>query len=1444
MKHRYPLLICTFIGALALLSLLLLLPATAQSSPATAAWQDKLAPELQEALASLPAGDKAPPTPIPVILYLTSQADLAPAGLPSDPTARRRAVVQRLQETAQQSQAGLLSQLDQLTAAGSVQHYHPFWIINAIALTADASALQTLAARPEIRHIGPDSPVQLERFDQSLLPDEAAIPTQIITGRGQSLPAGLSAWGIDRIRAAHVWRGLGIDGHGITVGIMDSGVDWLHPDLYGSYRGNLGNGSVNHADNWFDAVDWQNVAPQDPYGHGTHVAGTIAGQNGIGVAPGAQWIAARAFDDHGYSAFSVLHAAFEWLLAPNGRPELAPDVINGSWGANPLVSEFIADIDALNAAGTVTVFSAGNSGQTAGSIATPAGYANTIAVAASDSRDKIAWFSSAGPSVFTGREKPDLAAPGTRILSAYPGNRYALANGTSMASPHVAGTIALLLAANPSLTRPDLTYILTSTAIPLDPSFPNNLGGWGRLDAYAAVQTQLTAATGRVQATVRQAGQPLVGVAITLTTPAGAAIPFTTDAAGQFSATLLPDLYDLRASAFGYAPRHIPHVGVQIGHTTNLNIELTPLARGTLSGYIYEQDTLIPLPATIHLAGTPITVTAAANGFYSVDLPAGTYNLHIAHTGHQLAHTSQQVSAGSTTSSSFFLPPARRILLVDSGQWYYDSQTAPYRAALQDLNLAYDQWPIYNPIHEVPTLDDLRPYDAVLWSAPKDSPGLINAGTVISHYLGLGKDLFISGQNVGGFDGGSLAEAWWSTAMRGQYLDQLLPEPGLTITGRGDSIFSGLTLNLNSGDAAHNQDSLDVVAPGINSFTSTSFTYPDGRGAGLLRGRCVAKGYHIAYLAFGLEGVSTPAGRSALLDRSFTYFDRPLDPAGVEFSPAHIDDIALNGRTYTYTLRLFNASETLTDTFSLAMSGASWPTHVLSPTITLGPCQAIDTSVTVRTPAALPEGSVYDFTLTALSANDAQFTATSRITLKTPENILLVDDHLFYDQTPLYRAALDNLGLRYDVWQTGWAGTGRGTPPDELLQAYDFVLWYTGYDWFAPVNASEAGALVRYLDQGGRLFLSSQDYLYYNRNNPLTPYLGVLDFQESVTPTLVLGGANSLAGDVAPLPLAFAPYQNNADALVPAGNSQVLLWHNGGGAAGLGTAGHGPAGSVWRTSFWGIPLEKLPAAAQPLALAQALGWLSDLGGSQFAVSQRSAPAGASLSYTITLPNNAATATAASLTNTLPISLTLDPASLTGGAAYDPTTRRITWQGLIPAGAEHQISYRAQPLATLPAGAAIPNPVAITDGRHHLTFSQTATTWVDAPDTGTAWLQASANPLPAGQNVTLTVRLPNHGTAGTISATVRLPAPLTPLTGTLASSSGTALLRPGHLTWQGNLAAGELVTFSLVLTSTFSTQPQVLPLTLIVADGVTHPVVQPLWLWVAPYQQFQPLIWRP
>ena len=101
MKHRYPLLICTFIGALALLSLLLLLPATAQSSPATAAWQDKLAPELQEALASLPAGDKTPSTPIPVILYLTSQADLAPAGLPSDPTARRRAVVQRLQETAQ-----------------------------------------------------------------------------------------------------------------------------------------------------------------------------------------------------------------------------------------------------------------------------------------------------------------------------------------------------------------------------------------------------------------------------------------------------------------------------------------------------------------------------------------------------------------------------------------------------------------------------------------------------------------------------------------------------------------------------------------------------------------------------------------------------------------------------------------------------------------------------------------------------------------------------------------------------------------------------------------------------------------------------------------------------------------------------------------------------------------------------------------------------------------------------------------------------------------------------------------------------------------------------------------------------------------------------------------------------------------------------------------------
>ena len=248
---------------------------------------------------------------------------------------------------------------------------------------------------------------------------------------------------------------------------MDSGVDWQHPDLLPNYRGNLGGGNFDHSSNWFHTVYPSITEPMDALGHGTHVAGTAVGQNGIGTAPGAQWIAVSIADAQGFIYDSDVHRGFEWLMAPNGDPALAPDIVNNSWGGNPYSTSFIKDINALQSAGIITVFSAGNSGPFTETIESPASLTETLAIAATDEIDEVAWFSSRGPSVLTDEQNPWIAAPGMEILSSLPDGRYGLNNGTSMAAPHVSGAIALLLSANPTLTRPEVLDILAQTAVPI-----------------------------------------------------------------------------------------------------------------------------------------------------------------------------------------------------------------------------------------------------------------------------------------------------------------------------------------------------------------------------------------------------------------------------------------------------------------------------------------------------------------------------------------------------------------------------------------------------------------------------------------------------------------------------------------------------------------------------------------------------------------------------------------------------------------------------------------------------------------------------------------------------------------------------------------------------------------------------------------------------------------
>jgi serine protease AprX len=382
---------------------------------------------------------------------------------------QRSALLWALKDQADVSQSDAVK----LLRANGAKKLFQLWSINALAVTASPAAIEELAALP-----GVDS-VKLDSSLKQQTPQPAAAAT--------------SEWNLDSIRAPGMWTA-GYDGTGTVVASMDSGVDVLHPDLAASWRG----GSTG----WYDP-NGEHATPYDSTGHGTQstslMVGGDAGGTSIGVAPGAQWIAVKIFNDAGEAKLSEIHKGFQWLLDPDGNPNTnndVADVVNNSWGFDGLVNqcftEFNPDIALLKAVGIAVVFSAGNRGSL-GSVS-PANNPDSFAVGSVDSSHNIANYSSRGPSACDSGFFPEVVAPGDNVRAAdrtlngqYP-NSYATVFGTSFAAPHVAGTMALLRQANPNATVAELEQALTDSAVDLDPSTAgaDNISGYGLIDAVAA----------------------------------------------------------------------------------------------------------------------------------------------------------------------------------------------------------------------------------------------------------------------------------------------------------------------------------------------------------------------------------------------------------------------------------------------------------------------------------------------------------------------------------------------------------------------------------------------------------------------------------------------------------------------------------------------------------------------------------------------------------------------------------------------------------------------------------------------------------------------------------------------------------------------------------------------------------------------------------------------
>jgi subtilisin family serine protease len=222
------------------------------------------------------------------------------------------------------------------------------------------------------------------------------------------------------------------------------------------------------------------------------LVGDEAGGTAIGVAPQAQWIAAKIFNDAGGSTATAAHAAFQWMLDPDANPGTAdaPQVVNNSWGfTSPGCNlEFQPDVQALRAAGILPVFAAGNSGPNPSTSVSPANYPEAFAVGNTNDSDVIANDSSRGPSACGESQTiyPEIVAPGVSIRTTDLFGLYFNASGTSVAAPHVAGALALLLSAFPNLSVDQQSAALTTTAVDLGPAGPDNTYGAGRLNVLAA----------------------------------------------------------------------------------------------------------------------------------------------------------------------------------------------------------------------------------------------------------------------------------------------------------------------------------------------------------------------------------------------------------------------------------------------------------------------------------------------------------------------------------------------------------------------------------------------------------------------------------------------------------------------------------------------------------------------------------------------------------------------------------------------------------------------------------------------------------------------------------------------------------------------------------------------------------------------------------------------
>jgi len=474
----------------------------------------------------------------------------------------RGIVVQRLKTWAQNTQAGLLRGVAEEEGRGNVRRVRSLWITNAVNLEARAGAIPGIALLPDVQRVECD----LRRFSLQVGGARTG-PTQ---RPGETNPYGAltdTAWGVSKLRAPSAWR-LGYRGSGVVIAHLDTGIDSSHVDLRGQLWHNTGevpNNGRDDDDNGYvdDYIGYDFVAhdpnPNDADDHGTFTAGIMCGSGRggslTGIAPDAKVMVLKMMGPAGESYLSSAWEAMQYAIA-NGA-----DVINMSFGdPEPDRGTWRLNCKYCDVAGLTIAKSAGNRQGNGvpphNQITTPGDVPNPLApsypncvvtVGGTTADDALYESSSYGPVTWQtispwydypyppGLIKPDVAAPGVAVKSTRRGGGYLIADGTSAAAPHVAGTVALMLSKNMLLSNKQIDSILEATAIDLGPAGKDTAFGAGRIDALLAVNAvqpvrvsgNITQNTTWFRSTYVVTGNVTVNEGVTLTVEPGTIVKFS-----------------------------------------------------------------------------------------------------------------------------------------------------------------------------------------------------------------------------------------------------------------------------------------------------------------------------------------------------------------------------------------------------------------------------------------------------------------------------------------------------------------------------------------------------------------------------------------------------------------------------------------------------------------------------------------------------------------------------------------------------------------------------------------------------------------------------------------------------------------------------------------------------------------------------------------------------